>query len=249
MGALPGVDADAIRRNLASVRTAIAAACQHVGREPGSVRLVAVSKTHPPAAAQVVVDAGTVELAENRVSELLAKQPRVDDAVWHFVGRLQRRKARDLVGRGVLIHGCDRRSLADELSFRAGEAGTIQRVLVQVNVGADPAKAGPSLPDAAELVAYARDLPNLAVEGLMTIPPRPPDGADPNEAARPHFAALRALRDELRTEWPEVTHLSMGMSADLRAAVEEGATLVRVGTAIFGERGRTAWQPLRGGTP
>ncbi len=113
----------------------------------------------------------------------------------------------------------------------------MQRVLVQVNVGDDPRKGGCQVDDALDLVAYARDLPHLTVEGLMTVPPLPPDGTDANAAARPHFATLRALRDDARSRFPEVVHLSMGMSADLEAAIAEGATMVRIGTAIFGERG------------
>jgi len=120
----------------------------------------------------------------------------------------------------------------------------VQRVLVQVNVGADPAKGGCDVHGTLDLVAYARDLPNLAVEGLMTMPPLPPDDVDPNRASRPFFATLRGLRDQARERWPEVAHLSMGMTPDLEAAIEEGATMVRVGTALFGPRADRPWQPV-----
>lgn len=233
-------DPDAARR-VADVRRRIATACETAGRRPADVQLIAVSKTHPPEAAQAVVDAGVTDLAENRVAELVAKMAHVTDARWHFVGRLQSRKARDVVGSQVLVHSVDRRSLADALSRRAGTAGAVQRILVQVNVGDDPAKGGCDVDGSLDLVAYARGLPNLAVEGLMTVPPLPPPGVDQGEAARPHFATLRRLRDEARARWPEVVHLSMGMSADLEAAVHEGATMVRVGTALFGPRGEGAW--------
>ena len=159
---------------------------------------------------------------------------------------LQRRKARDLVGRHVLVHSVDRARLADTLSRHAEETGVLQRVLVQVNVGDDPAKGGVHPDEALDLVAYARGCSHLSVEGLMTIPPLPPDDADPNEAARPHFAHLRELRDRARERWPEVVHLSMGMTADLEAAVEEGATMVRVGTALFGPRQDGPWRPAGG---
>lgn len=228
---------------LAAVRSRVGAACLAAGREPASVGIVAVTKTHPPELAQAAVDAGCRELGENRVEELVAKTPLVDGASWHLVGQLQRRKVREVVGRHVLIHSVDRRSLADALSRRASEAGALQRVLVQVNVGDDPAKAGCQVDHALDLVAYARDLPYLTVEGLMTVPPLTAPGDDPGEAARPHFAELRRLRDEARARFPEVVHLSMGMSADLDAAVAEGATLVRVGSALFGARGDGPWHP------
>lgn len=236
---------DALAARIDEVRSRIAGACAASGRRTSDVQLIAVSKTHPPAAAQAMVDAGVVDLGENRVRELLDKRPHVTGARWHFVGRLQSRKARDVVGGQVLVHSVDRRSLADALSRRAGDAGAVQRILVQVNVGDDPAKGGCDVDGCLDLVAYARDLPNLAVEGLMTVPPLPPEGVDQGEAARPHFARLRGLRDDARARWPEVVHLSMGMSADLEAAISEGATMVRVGTALFGPRGESAWTSHR----
>jgi PLP dependent protein len=237
------VTGDTTAAGLAAVRGRIAAACAAAGRDTSAVSLIAVTKTHAPARCQEAVDAGCVDLGENRVEELLAKAPHVEGARWHLVGRLQRRKVRDVVGRQVLVHSLDRRSLADALSRRAQAAGSVQRVLVQVNVGDDPRKGGCEVDRTLDLVAYARDLPHLTVEGLMTVPPLPAAGEDPNEATRPHFATLRALRDDARSRFAEVVHLSMGMSADLEAAVAEGATMVRVGTAIFGERGDRPWQP------
>ncbi len=245
--AQPSAEQDPSGR-LDAVRGRIAAACERAGRPAGSVVLIAVGKTHPPAAIQQLVDLGVRDIGENRVSELVAKQPRVDGASWHFVGRVQRRKAGDLVGRHVLVHSVDRTSLADTLSRHAVDEDVLQRVLVQVNVGDDPAKGGADPDEALDLVAYARGRPNLSVEGLMTMPPLPPDGVDPGEAAREHFVALRELRDRARTRWPEIVHLSMGMTADLDAAVEEGATMVRVGTALFGPRRDGPWRPA-GGNP
>ena len=239
-------DDDPTAARLAAVRGRIARACERAGRPTSSVVLVGVGKTQPPEALQQLVDLGVREVAENRVQELLDKQPRVHGASWHFVGQLQRRKASDLVGRHVLVHSVDRGRLADTLSRHAEQAGVVQRVLIQVNVGADPAKGGVDADGALDLVAYARDRSHLSVEGLMTIPPLPPDGADPNEAAREHFAALRDLRDRARARWPEVVHLSMGMTADLDAAIEEGATMVRVGTALFGPRQDGPWRPAGG---
>lgn len=189
-----------------------------------------------------MVAAGVRDLGENRVQEFRAKVDEVPDARWHLIGQLQRNKVRDVIDRDVTIHSLDRRSLADALSRHAERAEVVQRVLVQVNVGGDPAKAGCSLAECGELVAYARSLPNLSVEGLMTIPPLAAPGLDAAVAARPHFEALRELRDEVQGRFPEVAHLSMGMSADLEAAVAEGATMVRLGTAIFGARGAAPWR-------
>lgn len=231
-----------LAERLAATRERIAAAATAAGRRPADVNLVAVTKTHPPALCRMAVELGVQDLAENRVQELLAKRAEVDGARWHLVGRLQRNKVRDLIGTHVLIHSVDRRSLVDELSRRAERANVIQRLLIQVNVGDDPAKGGCHLTETEDLVAYARARPNLAVEGLMTIPPMPPPQVDPASAARPLFAALRQQRDALRARFPEVTHLSMGMSDDLEAAVAEGATMVRVGTALFGPRGDGPWR-------
>lgn len=229
-----------------TIRDRVARACTSAGRRPASVQVIAVTKTHPPAAARAALAAGLEDLGENRVEELVAKAPLVPGARWHLVGRLQRRKVRDVVGRQILVHSVDRRSLAEALSRRASDTGTVQRVLVQVNVGDDPAKGGCAVDETLDLVAYARELPYLTVEGLMTVPPMPPDGGDANAAAQPHFARLRELRDEARSRFPEVVHLSMGMSADLEAAVSEGATMVRLGTAIFGPRGPQPWRPADG---
>ena len=231
---------------VANARARIAAACDRAGRTPSSVIVIGVGKTHGPEAIQAVVDAGVEDIGENRVSELTAKQGRVAGARWHLVGRLQRNKARDVVGHQVLVHSLDRRSLADALSRRAQDADVVQRALVQVNVGEDPAKGGCEADEALDLVAYARELPHLSVEGLMTIPPLPGPSDDANDAAQPHFAALRQLRDEARGRWPEVVHLSMGMTADVEAAVSEGATMVRLGTALFGPRGSGPWRPAGG---
>jgi PLP dependent protein len=236
-------DVVAFSARLQVVRDRIATAARQAGRSPADVSLIGVTKTHAPEVAATAVAAGLVDLGENRVQELLAKQPHVAGARWHLIGPLQRNKVRHVVGRSILLHTLDRPALAEALSRRAAALGVVQRVLVQVNVGEDPAKAGCDLTETAALVAYARDLPNLAVEGLMTMPPMPPEGVDFNTAARPLFGALREERDRLRARFPEVVHLSMGMSADLDAAVAEGATMVRVGTALFGPRGEGPWRP------
>jgi len=244
---------------LARVRADIARAAAAAGRDAGEVTLVAIGKTHPPSVLAAMATAGVGHLGENRVAELVAKLAIVDqaevapftalrDVQWHVVGQVQSRKARDLVGRGLLVHSVDRRSLVDELDRRAERVDAVQRILVQVNVGDDPAKGGCDLRELDELVAYAGERPNLDVEGLMTVPPLPPPGTDPDRAAAPHFATLRDARDRLVAAWPGVRELSMGMSADLSAAVAEGATMVRVGTALFGARRDHPWTGPESGT-
>jgi pyridoxal phosphate enzyme (YggS family) len=228
-----------VAERVARVRERIAAAAVEVGRDPNGVTLVAVSKTHPPERCREALAAGVTDLAENRVAEWVAKHPLVEGARWHFVGRLQSRKATDLVGEDVLVHSVDRRSLVDRLERLAADRGVVQRVLVQVNVGDDPRKAGCSLPGTEDLVSYIAAQSHVAVEGLMTIPPLPPTGVDPNAAARPLFESLRAEADRLG-----LPTTSMGMSADLEAAVAAGATHVRIGTAVFGPRGDGPWQPV-----
>lgn len=223
--ALPGVDA-----GLRAVRARVAGAARRVGRTPSAVTLVAVSKMVEPERVRSAVAHGQLDFGESRAQELTRKAEAVGPGVrWHFIGRLQRNKVADVVGRATLVHSVDRLELATALGERAGRLGRVQRVLVQVNAGEDPAKTGCSLEEAPRLIAAVRKVSGLACEGLMTVPAL---DADP----RPAFAALRALRDRVREEFPEVAHLSMGMSSDLEAAVEEGATIVRVGSAIFGHR-------------
>lgn len=249
---------DQIRGRLRAVRRRVAAACERSGRDPASVTIVAVTKNHPPEVACAAAASGLTDLAENHVQALLttmavveAQTPtsrgrdhrrpggRIAPVRWHLVGRLQRNKARHVVGRSILIHAVDRSSLAEELSRRAQRMGVVQRVLLQVNVAGDPAKGGFAPEKALEAIGAVRGLEGLAVEGLTTIPPLPPRNVDAAEAARPYFAWLRQLRDQARATWQEVVHLSMGMSADFEAAVEEGATMVRLGTVLLGPR--PAW--------
>lgn len=226
----------AIAARLAGVGDRIAAAAERAGREPSAVTLVAVSKGFDAATITAAVQAGQADFGENKVQELRGKADQVEGVRWHFIGRLQRNKVKDLVQRATLIHSVDRLSLAEELSARVQRLERLQRVLVQVNADDDPAKAGCSIAEAPDLVGAVRDLDGLACEGLMTIPAA---GTDP----RPAFARLRQLRNDLRSTFPEVQHLSMGMTNDFEVAVEEGATIVRVGQAIFGPRPDAVWRP------
>ena len=194
---------------------------------PPGVTLVAISKTQPPEAIREAYRAGQRHFGENYAQEWRAKAEALadlPDLVWHFVGGLQTNNARLLAGRVQWVHTVDRIELARELSRRTAAAGAALKVLLEVNVGGEAQKSGCAPAEVAALAATVRGLPGLSLEGLMCIPP--PE-ADP----RPHFRALRALRDALG-----LRELSMGMSADWRVAVAEGATLVRLGTAIFGAR-------------
>ena len=213
-----------VASGLAHVRERIGAACARAGRDPASVKLIAVGKTKPIELLREALQAGQTIFGENYAQELRDKADALPGAEWHFIGALQTNKAKLVVGRAALIHTCDRIGLAQELSKRAKTAGVTQRVLLEVNVGREPQKAGVLPEETAALLDQVRALPALACEGLMCIPPAEGD-------ARRHFRSLRQLAERLG-----LRELSMGMTADYEAAIEEGATLVRVGTAIFGER-------------
>lgn len=227
------IDRDAIAGRLQQVRGAIDAAARAAGRDPAEVRLVAVSKHQPAAAIAAAHAAGQRDFGENYVQELVGKAAELaalDGVCWHAIGALQRNKVRDVVRVAHVVHTVDRVELATELRRRA--ARPID-VLIEVSIAGEAQKAGcaPSAV-AGVLEALAGD-PRVRAVGLMAIPPV----ADDPEATRPHFRALRLLRDTLRDAGHDaVRELSMGMSADFAVAIAEGATIVRVGTAIFGER-------------
>jgi len=222
--------------DVASVRSRIAAAAARAGRRPEDVRIVAVTKGHPLERAREAVAAGLADLGENRVQEALAKQAAWPDAParWHLIGHLQRNKVKAVVGRFVLIHSLDSIRLADALEAAAEAAGLVQDVLVEVNVAREAQKSG-ALPDeAADLVHHAAALPHLRLGGLMTMAPYGAPPAVQHEV----FGGLRELRDRVSRDSGVATldQLSMGMSGDFEIAVEEGATMVRLGTILFGER-------------
>jgi hypothetical protein len=229
-----------VAERLAAVRERIAKAARAAGRSPDDVRLVAVSKGVPAASVVLAARAGQRVFGESRVQEASVKLPAVASAVaapleWHLVGRLQRNKARAAVRLFDVIHSIDAIELARAVARGAAELDRRTRVLVQVNVDAEPQKGGVAPADLPALVDALDALPALELVGLMAIP-RP--AADP-ASLRPAFARLRELRDSLDAGRPasrRLRELSMGMSADLEVAIAEGATLVRVGTAIFGER-------------
>ena len=225
-----------IAQNLETVRRRIRIACERCGRSPESVQLVAVSKTRPAQDILAAFRAGQAIFGENYVQELSAKVAQIHEPLhWHFIGHLQSNKVRQIAGQVSLIHSVDRFSLARELSRQWGRLGMVCNLLVQVNVSGEANKSGTTAAEALELARAIAVLPHLQVQGLMTMPPF---FDDPQEA-RPFFRELRQLADRISGEHiPGVSmeQLSMGMSADFDVAIEEGATLVRVGTAIFGER-------------
>ena len=213
---------------LQAVADAIAGAARDFGRDPASITLVAVSKTFPAEAIEPVLAAGQRVFGENYVQEAKAKwtplRERYPDVELHLIGPLQSNKARDAVRLFDVIHTLDRESLAKELAKEIGRQGRRPRLLVQVNTGEEPQKGGVAPADADAFIAACRDRWSLAVEGLMCIPPA-------DEPPSPHFALLRKI-----AERNALTTLSMGMSADFEAAIQLGATHVRIGSAIFGER-------------
>ena len=225
--------AETIRDRLERVRARMAAAALRSGRPAAAVRLVAVSKTMPPEAVREAVAAGVRMLGENRVQEAREKIAACPGlAAWHLIGHLQSNKAKLAVGLFDLIQSLDSLHLAEELDRQGRALGKRVRCLVQVNVGEEAQKSGADEAEVRPLLTRAASLPHLAVEGLMAIPPFLPDP----EAVRPFFRRLRLLRDRLTTEGFPLAELSMGMTHDFEVAIEEGATMVRVGTAIFGTR-------------
>lgn len=220
---------------VAAVRERIARAAERAGRAPAEVLLVAVSKGVEPERVRAAVAAGVPALGENRVQEARQKIAAVGRPVpWHLIGHLQTNKVRDAVRLFDLIQSVDRPGVAEALSARACTEGRVLDVLVQVNVAEEPQKAGFRPDELRAALERLQALPGLRLRGLMTIPPLP---RDPEES-RPHYRALWKLR-EAAQGWglgPAFRELSMGMSLDFEVAVEEGATMVRVGTAIFGPR-------------
>jgi PLP dependent protein len=225
-----------IASNIQNVMDRIRTVTLAAGREPSSVRLVAVSKTRPAADVSQAFRAGQVVFGENYVQELVAKAAEVHEAVeWHFIGHLQSNKVKQLAGLVNMIHSIDRLSLAKEVSRQWGRLGRCCDILIQVNLSGEASKSGTTEAEALQLVRAVSTLPHVRIRGLMTMPAF----FDDPEAARPFFAELMRLSrriDAERIPGVEMRELSMGMSGDFEAAIQEGATLVRVGTSIFGSR-------------
>jgi PLP dependent protein len=223
-----------ISENLSKVLSEISDSAQQAGRLPDSIRLIAVSKTHPAEVIQEAVAAGQLTFGENRVQEAQPKIAALSGKLhWHLIGHLQSNKVRPALPLFELIHGVDSLDLLTHIDHVAADLGMFPRVLLQVNVAGEASKFGFAPGKLLELVEEIVKLERVQIEGLMTIPPL----ASAAEHSRRYFVALRELRDKLAAEFRfPLPELSMGMSNDFRVAVEEGATMVRVGTAIFGER-------------
>lgn len=228
-----------ITSRLMSVRAQIAGAAQRAGRDPQAITLVAVSKTKPMAAIQAAYDAGQRDFGENRLDELWEKVDQahalgLTDIRWHMIGTIQSRKTAQAIGPFALIHSVDREKIANYLSRDALAANNVMNILLEVNASGESTKHGFTPDEVVQLAPTLLRLPGIRIQGLMTMAPH----AENPEATRPVFRALRQLRDQLTAAhgseyWPQ---LSMGMTNDFEIAIEEGATLVRIGSAIFGER-------------
>lgn len=212
-------ETDAVAVRWAAVRDRVRAAAERAGRDPAAVRIVAATKTVPVERIRPLVAAGCTELGENRAQELVVKAPQLDGVTWHFIGHLQRNKIRAIAEWVAVWHTVDRPALVPGIAAHAPGA----RVLIEVNLAREPQKSGCD-PDEVEALVRVADRAGLTVAGLMTVPPR---GADP----RPYFADLAARAGALG-----LAECSMGMSEDFEVAVEEGATIVRLGRVLLGER-------------
>jgi pyridoxal phosphate enzyme (YggS family) len=245
MGALPKVRirlvqlylgvVNQIRENLQAVQDDVAEACRSCGRDPSGVRLVAVSKTFSADVVVVAADCGQIDFGENRIQEARNKIPSVDrpGLRWHLIGHLQSNKVRQAVELFDLIQTVDSPRIARRLDHVCKEMGKVMPVLIEVNIAEESQKTGVTPVETAALLREIGELENLDPRGLMAIPPF----SENPELTRPYFQRLAALRDRLNQDrLTPLQELSMGMSADYEVAIEEGATIVRVGTAIFGQR-------------
>lgn len=225
-----------LKKRLENVKDRINKAALKCSRDPESIHLVAVSKTIPANSVREAIEAGVTTLGESYVQEARNKTNVLGTypVSWHFIGHLQSNKAKYAVRLFDLIHSVDTLKLAGELNNQAKKVNKIQDVLIQINISKEPSKSGSVIQNAANLIKDIVLFENLSVKGLMAMPPF----FNNPEKARPYFIALRNLRDQIQKAFPSVVlnELSMGMTGDFEVAIEEGATLVRIGTAIFGER-------------
>jgi pyridoxal phosphate enzyme (YggS family) len=224
-----------LAENLQAVRLRIGQACQRAGRDPATVQLLAVTKTVPLERLREALAAGLSHLGENYIQEAQPKIEALPQAIWHFIGHLQRNKAKAALRLFSMIETVDSLSLAAELNRLALQAGKTLEILIQINEAAEASKSGLAPEEARRLLAESASWPALRLRGLMTLPPYDPDP----ETSRPWFRSLARRRAEWQERFPhlQLDHLSMGMSHDFETAIEEGATLIRVGTALFGARG------------
>lgn len=225
-----------LKENLAQVEKNISEACMRTGRDRGEVTLIAVSKTKPVEMLLTIYDEGIRDFGENKVQELCDKIPQMpNDVKWHMIGHLQRNKVKNIVGNTTLIHSVDTYRLAEEINIQAKKKKTTVPVLVEVNIAQEESKYGISEEDAVLLVEDIAKLENIKIKGLMTIAPNVSNPED----NRPYFRKIKQLSVDIRNKNIDnvsMEILSMGMTGDYVVAIEEGATIVRVGTGIFGER-------------
>ena len=225
-----------VKANLHQVRERVAQAARRAGRDPSEIVLVGASKSVDVERIRAAIEAGLQHIGENYAQEAWAKYQQIGDAVtWHFIGRLQTNKAKLVVRFCRFVQSLDRFALAEELDKRAKQVGRIVECLVEVNIGGEATKGGVPPEEVASFLRQVSGLTNLRVVGLMAMPPYFPDPED----VRPYFRAMAELFERLKREAPlgvEMRYLSMGMSHDFEVAIEEGANMVRVGTAIFGPR-------------
>lgn len=231
-----------IESNLLKVRSEIANACKIIGINPSQITLLAVSKTHPSEMIRWASECGQIDFGENYVQEAVGKQKELSllGLHWHFIGQLQRNKVKSVVGAFDLIHSVDSMALAEKISQRAEALQIQQKILLEVNVGEESSKAGFTVDELQNTFESLLALPGLCLAGVMTLPPL----LDTPEEARPYFRKVRNLFYELKNRLPESRqknwlHLSMGTTNDFVVAIEEGANIIRIGTAIFGEREKT----------
>jgi pyridoxal phosphate enzyme (YggS family) len=223
--------------NVETIRQRVARACGSIGRSPDEITIVAVAKTFPADHIRDAVRAGVHDIGENYVQELLRKRDMLagEDIRWHYVGHLQSNKVRHIVPWVTVIHAVDSVELAREIDRRAGQVGRLVDVLIEVNTTGESSKFGLSARDTPGFIRSLEGFEHLRLSGFMTIGPFLPDP----EGSRPMFRALRILRDELAGTGQrnvDLRHLSMGMTGDFEVAIQEGATIIRIGTAIFGPR-------------
>jgi PLP dependent protein len=225
-----------IARSLQDIREKIFRAAVRANRDPAGIRIVAVSKTVNPERIIEAYDAGIDTFGESYAQEFRDKYPTVDSILgrkvkWHFVGRIQRNKVKYIVGKVELIHSLDNINVADEINGRAERLGINVQALIEVNAG-EQSKGGVDFENVKGFIESLRAFQNIEIGGLMIMAPY----FNAPEMARSYFRKLRILRDDLKGDFPKLNQLSMGMSADFEVAVEEGSTIVRIGTAIFGPR-------------
>lgn len=225
-----------LKENLEEVERRIAAACERAGRKRDEVTLIAVSKTKPVSAIREIMDCSVVDFGENKVQEMCKKMEEIREPLhWHLIGHLQRNKVKYIAGKAYLIHSVDSLRLAKEIQKEAEKCGKVCPVLVEINIGGEESKDGIPKEEAIPLIREIAELSCVQVRGLMTIAPP----VEKPEDARGYFKEMRELFQAVEAEQipgVEMKELSMGMTGDFEVAIEEGATMVRVGTAIFGER-------------